>query len=454
MRLPRSFVMFVGPLLLAAWPVGASPLGGEARSPEADQGANGTGDQQKMNWQFEKPIHPAAAFSAGSDGGVQGKLTVPFAFDGVSSVRASGASVAGFSLGPTVSLAEAGKAPLFSSGTNASTGGALAFGKTSVSGGALFAYTWRSVLTASEINVLKKAHDVKKLACEETAYRCKAEPLDPTDRPFCDLLGGKGGTKKSCEDLDQSELSPSGKVLRDQDADLKATEKAVADARLRRYRFPVVDLSLWLGVGNSQFRYYDVPSSGISSSNSAVDARHGSVASATQLTWVPAPPGNGGLGWTVEAPVTLQRAFQASQKTATQCTPLASPGTDGSVLTSCGDSLPLGAPKLGLALGVAAAVGLVDRANGGWRFALSFGLQRAYATNTNTWSVGLPVYINALAFSKATKSDVTIDYIGVIRITPALQMTAPSPTPGWAFVINVALFGQGNLFPRADNLVR
>ncbi|HEY8087230.1 MAG TPA: hypothetical protein VIF09_05285, partial [Polyangiaceae bacterium] len=194
---------------------------------------------------------------------------------------------------------------------------------------------------------------------------------------------------------------------------------------------------------------------------------HPSVAGAAALNAVPWV-GDGPLGLTFEIPVFVKDAYQASKKSGSACS---SPGmvTSTTTLSSCGSSEPIGGPSVGALLTAKGYVGIIDRENAYWRVAAGVGYTRNFVDSTDTWSIELPVYINATGLggskgassggggdssSSSAQNPIQVAYNGIVRITPAVQHSFVSGTPGWSAVLNFDLLGQRNMFVRADTLVK
>jgi hypothetical protein len=365
-------------------------------------------------------VQPSFALSSGSDNTNSAKVSVPWIWD-VAPDLVAGADVTSYTIAPTAGLTDSSKTSLVS------LGGASGpdFGGTIVSLGVLGAYTQQSPINfAEEYLALGKMHDaVTKVA-----------------RTKCPEI-------KTPEAIDQSELCEEGK---------KALKK-LDDVAIKRARFPAFEASAWLGGSISQFKYYETIDTSPPMFSSATVWKP-SGAAAAQLTAVPWSDDEP-LGLTFELPVIVNEAYQASKKNGTACT-MQGATPDGSTLSSCTASEPIGAPKFGALVTVKALVGVVDQEHAYWRAAVGAGYSHNFVDSSDTWSIEVPMYVNATAMggSKESKgksnAPIAVQYDGIVRITASFQHSTSTTSPGWSALLNFDLLGQRNLFTRADALAK
>jgi hypothetical protein len=438
------------------------------------------------SFSVENP-RPTISLTSNSDGSATAKANANITMDFLSGGPAAsqGTSVFSLTIAPTFSVTESGKAGVLSIG--AKSGAAAtppSFGATSLTGGLLFAYSLESSLSNVEGEAwLTQSWSQIQPAKEAALAACKAIPRNTVGAPAdviafwteYDKHNAFGpGVGDQADRWDYSQLCNAGKTQWAAKA-----KSAAATARLWRYQFPILDISVWGGGGASQFSYYDADAAGTYSSTTNWKPNGGAAVQFTALTGAGVDPGDArGVGWTFEVDSFLKAAYEASKTTGQPCTSKGS-ATGGATLSSCGSSQPIGGPTSGTSVTAEGYVGLYDRSNNAWRAAVGGGILHDTVTGLDTWSVKIPVYINGTAFGSSASSSssssgssssssgsapanpttstppVELDYNGIIRVTPTLQLVPVSgESLGWAFLVNLELLGQRNLFVRADSLVK
>jgi hypothetical protein len=400
------------------------------------------------------PVRPTLALSAGSSGSVSANVSATITLRHLSST-AEGSSVHALSFAPTLGMTYGGNA-LFTIGSAQAT--APGFGGTGVTGGLLLAYTLERMLARTETVEWRSSQAAKQTALDACKQLCGGA-VAAENRPFCDLYNGKTKAGLAVSDnplnYDISDFCPVG---------VAPIRRQVAQAQLARYRYPVLDLSVWGGGGASQFSYYsqDAPmTSTTPAMYSAANKWRGNGAGALQLTSVQQLSDAAPVAATVEVPFFVKSAYQQNPA-GTACKAIGVVSSDGSTLSSCAAAQPVGAPQLNTSISIEAYLGLVDYRKSYWRVALGAGYSHDWLSAADTWSLKVPFYLNASALAGATPDDtpernrpVKLDYSGVIRIVPIFtSISAPNRPAGWTLTMNLDLLGQRNLFQRADALLK
>lgn len=439
------------------------------------------------SFSVESP-RPTISLSSNSDGSATAKANANITMDFLSGGPAAnqGTSIFSLTVAPTFAVTESGKAGVLSIGAKA---GAAAtppsFGATSLTGGLMVAYSLESSLSNAEGEAwLTQSWSQIQPAQEAALTACKAIPRNTVGAP-ADVVAFwteydkhnviAPGAGDQADRWNYAQLCNAGKTQWAAKA-----KSAAAMARLWRYQFPILDISVWGGGGASQFSYYDADATGTYSSTTNWKPNAGVAVQFTALTGAGVEPDDArGVGWTFEVDSFLKAAYEASTTTGQPCASRG-PATGGATLSSCGPVQPIGAPSSGTSVTAEGYVGWYDRSNNAWRVAVGGGILHDAVTGLDTWSVKVPVYINGSAFGSsassssssggnhsgassgsapanptASTSPVELDYNGIIRVTPTLQLIPVSgESLGWAFLVNFELLGQRNLFVRADSLVK
>jgi hypothetical protein len=403
-----------------------------------------------------EPVRPQFALSANSDGTLSAKANVSVTWDvvplenGQAGRPEQGKSVHSFTVAPTVSLTDASNAPLFSIGSKSASPN---FGGTSVAAGVMGAWSLVSAIAWDES--FAAAQELKDKALAACKPLCAA-PIKFANQQFCETYNDKGDARDQALNYNFSEFCPDGQK------EIDGARKKIAALQQARYRFPVLDVSLWLGGGASLFNYYlqTAPAVGATpamfASKSDWDGHFGA---AFQLTAVPKMPDASPIAVTIEAPLFFREGFQASKTSGQACKPQGALA-DGSSLSTCSAAQPVGAPKRGESLTAEIDLGVADRASAYWRVAFGVAYTHDWVAAVDTWTLKLPLYINATALGGGKdggsgkpqpKTAVQVDYAGIVRLTPTFQTTS---TASWSVLLNLELLGQRNLFTRADTLVK
>jgi hypothetical protein len=406
-------------------------------------------------------VRPSFALSAGSDGAISGKASVNVAWDGI-----FGTTIHTFSFAPAFSITDRANTPFFTIGSSSATPD---FGANSISAGLMIAYTY-SPSTHDDIKVITESRLQDQAIIDACKVHCGAAPLPLGDdnKPFCDQYGAYM-TQFRAGTLPVSPDSARGWEVKVPDcpdfrksADMKKRAAVLdnfAKGLRAYYRFPVLDVSAWGGGGGARFDYYlQTPATATYTSTSAWNP---SGQFAFELVSVPPVPTDSLVGLSIEIPLVYKSAYQASKTTGSACKALGTlASSPGSMLSSCSPAEAIGAPRLGTNVTLEFYVGVVDRWNGIWRAALGGSYSHDEVTGLDTWSIKLPFYVNGSVLT-GSKNDsetkppvVTLDYSGVVRLTPTFQTTPGGQTPGWAMLLSLELLGQRNLFPRADVLIK
>jgi hypothetical protein len=440
-------------------------------------------------------VLPTISLSNNSDGSITGRTNFTVTWDGLTRPNTDkqvykDQQVFNISVGPAFSFTDNSKSGLLSVGTKSGASSATtSSGTTSISGGILFGGALLAPISTAEVvkgfEALApfKADAVAKcqIICNQPIQNCgglkdSAKEICETGNTaikyiihvqsngFCDPASP---THKApnlpAANYSYIELCSDGqKVYSDKGSStLKAIEKEQRD----RFRFPVIELTGWVGGGASQFSYYQQQTASTSTSTASY---------ASLNTWKPNwgtallltanPTTNNSYGLTLELPIFLKAGYQASKNTGSVFT---SVGTvNNASLSSSTPAQPIGEPSYGLDLNIEGYIGFVERDNGYWRMAIGGGLDRNFLTSQNTWSIKIPLYVNGTALGGAGNTDkststtsatspVKVGYDGIFRLTPTFQyVTNPAQGPNWTFLLTFELLGQKILFSKADNLVK
>jgi len=474
MRVATIFCILFLALVKSAYPQGE----GEKAKKQAFEGYS-------SHWL--KPS-PSIALSKNADGTITGRLNGTFTEMNLNGPRGK-EYVETYSLAPTLSVTDDSKTTFLSGGSKADSTNPD-YGVTTFSVGLMTAYS-RLVDFSEDQKDFDRIDTLvdrkKQNAYGKCKEKCDAENSicqNGTDTKSCQVLRGMIMKQDNCASFIESEGIPYNQIstsdfCTDGRDIINAIEKeeplkTIEKNRLARLRFPKADFSLWGGVGGGQFNYYQQEIAAAGSTPATY---------ASKNTWKP----NWGLafqyvgtdvpqdrlwGWTFEVPLFLKGAYQASKKNGIAGTSVGTLDPGGATITASNPAQPIGAPSYGYDLTVEAYLGVVEAADGYWRAALGGGLERNFVTNTNTWSIKLPIYVNATALGGSGNSGKAkdaskggndknpgfqIDYDGIVRLVPTLQYVLNNPGGGqssWSFLLAFELLGQRTLFSRADNLVK
>ncbi|HEY4242564.1 MAG TPA: hypothetical protein VGM88_22250 [Kofleriaceae bacterium] len=359
---------------------------------------------------FLEKLRPSFVLATGTDDVTAARVSVPFIWD---VVRADN-TISSWTFAPVAGVRTTKDATYPD------------FGLTAFDLGAMVAYTRQAPLAiGEELAALGKMHD----AIADIAVK---------------LCGASNP-----QSIDASQLCPAG----------KAAVASLASMRVDRAHFPELEISAWGGFGAAQFKYY---ANTLRDQFALTNSWDWSVAGAAQLTYVPWSAGKP-VGFTLEVPLYAKDAAQVITQTAGNCAQVGTirvpGGANGDMLeplTSCTSTYPIGTPARAGVFSAKAYVGIVDAEHAYWRVALGGGIVHDKSDDTNTWSIELPVYVNATALGGAKSLEakaggpVAADYDGIVRITPSLQRHDGE----WSLFVNLELLGQRNLFSRADVLVK
>lgn len=261
-----------------------------------------------------EPFRPTFTLSADSDGVIAGKLGLGYSWDQVGAIKpdTGDAPVSSFTLGPTVGLSYNGKKGLFSIGTDKKGVVTQNYGESAFNIGFLFAYSRLSIATPREFGYMEPWRAAKNVAVNTCKSLCSGS-VEMENRDFCEAFAG-GVTNP--EDYDYSEFCPDGKVafkrelakLNDREMNESREEQLLA-IRVNRYRFPVMDLSLWGGGGAAKFDYYDMTadSNMTPSQYTSLSDWKASGGIAAQFTWVPVTMRK--VGFTLEIPIVWKQGY-------------------------------------------------------------------------------------------------------------------------------------------------
>jgi len=437
-------------------------------------------------------VLPTISLSNNADGSITGKVNATFTWDRLTKPTKDGQvykdqQVYNLSVAPTLSFTDNSKSGLFSIGTKSGSASATPdFGTTSISagvmlGGALLApiseaetVTGFEALTPFKkdaVELCQKICNQPTQACDdlqdqakvicETGNTALKNIIHVQSNGFCDaanpthkapnLPPANYSYSEFCNDGQKEYNDKAGDAL-----------KAIVKQQRSRFRFPVLDLSVWAGGGASQFSYYQQQTA----ATGTIPATYTS-ANTWKPNWGTAllingnPTSNDSYGLTLELPVSLKAGYQASKNIGTAFT---SVGTvNNASISSSTPGQSIGLPSYGLDMNVDGYIGIVERTNGYWRLAIGGGLDRNFLTSTNIWSIKVPIYVNGTALASSSSTDksssaaspVIVGYDGIFRLTPTFEyVTSPIQGPNWTFLLNFELLGQKTLFSKADSLVK
>ena len=428
---------------------------------------------------FWVPVAPTFALGSNTDGSNSVSFATPFTLD--VAPEHAGDHYTSWTIGPTTSFTDNSKAPIVTFGGPSASPN---FGVTSVAAGLLLGYRLQAGLVVEEeLGAIAAVAPLRVEAVQACQAHCAANPVDDAFKAFCEAPLAKLNAnsvdeatlalcKSGWQQYQDAVKKNQDAAKNGQDSSFATTLNAVTKLRAERIRFPQVDLSLWGGGGASEFNFYQQTAAAAGTTpatfgSSTTTQWKPNFAGAAQLTAVPWTS-DGPLGLTFEVPVFAKYAYQASKKTGSPCSSAGSISATTS-LTSCGTTAPIGPPTDGTVFTAKGYVGVIDRVNAYWRVAIGGGYSFNSVDSSYTWSIELPLYINATglggstgsatpsaaqnAASASAKSGVQVAYNGIIRITPTVQYSTTT-TPGWSAVLNFELLGQRNMFTRADTLVK
>jgi hypothetical protein len=456
----------VAAFLVLAFPAVARAQAAPATSsappaPPAPQSNAHVAEYSSYSWE---PVRPQFVLGSNTDGSNSVSVNAAFVVDTLPDKPRALVHVTSWSIAPTASFTDSSKSAVVSLGGPSASPN---FGFTGFAGGALLAYTLQAPLVPEEeLGVLVDLAPIRVQAARSCVARCTATPA-PEDAEFCKAAAAPGFDVTS---VDPGSLCPAAKTWyvteekREQGGAVDAAVRKVTKLRAQRLRYPEIDLSIWGGVGASEFAFYQQTAPAVGTTTPATYAASTTTqwkpsgAGAVQLTAVPWVS-DGPLGLTIEVPVFVKAANQAFKKTAAPCS-TAGTISATTTLTTCGATAPLGPPSGGAVLTTKGYLGIIDRENAYWRVAIGGGYSRNFVDSSDTWSIELPLYVNATALAAAKESGssplgpVEIGYSGIIRVTPTVQRSTAGSSTGWTALLNFDLLGQRNMFTRADALVK
>jgi hypothetical protein len=280
---------------------------------------------------------------------------------------------------------------------------------------------------------------------------------DPQDKAYCDALGSH------LPAIAASQLCSSGK--KSYDDMIGPVEAEATTIRRVSYQFPVDDVSVWLGAGQSLFTYLQ-SSSGDASQGTAVyssqSESHPNLGIAARFVYV--QPGTSVVGLTFDAQAAAQSAFQGSRTTATSCALQGTMSGTSNTVSVCSTEA-LNPPSFAPTAMLGAFVGVVDKDHALWR--VDAGPSFTSNPNAGTWTLSgsIPLYVNVVALvgglgtSGAADSSGGSkgggDYSGIVRLAPTIQYaTLAKGGNDTQFLITIAFLAQRTLFQRADALVK
>jgi hypothetical protein len=228
---------------------------------------------------------------------------------------------------------------------------------------------------------------------------------------------------------------------------------------IKKYRYPVLDVSAWGGFGASLFSYFQPAGGQIVKSPpnaatvyDATSSIQDNDAFAFEAVYVDQSGEDYAL--TVDVPATLQRAPKAASDVAQAC--VTSGMYNKAPLLNCNQA-PLGAPKIQWTGGLGLGLGVVDKKNGAWRAALTPAFSYTGGTNSSmTFAMSLPVYLNVATFGAGKDAKTASGlFSGVVAIAPTVQtVETPGKENALQFSITITLLAQRTLFTRADSLLQ
>ena len=218
------------------------------------------------------------------------------------------------------------------------------------------------------------------------------------DAIHCEAYGLCGGKDAHGKDIDGSPsnlnasdfCSEGGKLILEKEADARD----FVQYAIRKYRYPLVDLSLWGGFGRSKFNYFETLTAQRSTMPSpnpvygTTSSTRGNSAFAIEAVYVDQSPHD--YAFTLELPITIQSTDKAASDIAQACTSL---GTyNQAPLLNC-DQAPVGPPTRRWTEAAAFGLGVVDKKNGAWRAALTpaFSYSSAQTSSSIPPKGGVPI---------------------------------------------------------------